>query len=57
MSLGCTADQGIAEFGELADYNVFFFVCNDQIERVESSKSLGLTIDVNLTWKKHIEKN
>ena len=29
---------------------------DDQLERVENSKSLGFTIDVNLTWKEHIDE-
>ena len=32
------------------------FVGNDQIERVNSSKSLGLKIYENLTWKRHIDE-
>jgi hypothetical protein len=32
------------------------FVGNDQIERVNSSKSLGLKIDENLPWKRHIDE-
>ena len=38
------------------DHEISVIVGNDQIERVESSKSLGLTIDVNLTRKEHIDE-
>ncbi len=35
------------------DHEINVFVGNDQIERVNSSKSLGLKIDENVTWKSH----
>jgi hypothetical protein len=38
------------------DHEINVFVGNDQIERVNSSKSLGLKIDENLTWKRHIDE-
>ena len=38
------------------DNEISVIVGNDQQERVENSKSLGLTTDVNLTWKEHIDK-
>ena len=38
------------------DHEISVIVGNDQIERVESSKSLGLTIDVNLTRKEQIDE-
>ena len=31
------------------------FVDNKRIKRVSSSESLGLTIDENLNWSKHID--
>ena len=37
-------------------HEINVFVGNDQIERVISSKSLGLKIDENLTWKRHIDE-
>ena len=37
-------------------HEINVFVGNDQIERVNSSKSLGLKIDENLTWKRHIDE-
>ena len=37
------------------NYNLKVCVDNDQINRVVKSKSLGLTIDENLTWKCHID--
>jgi hypothetical protein len=40
--------QRLAKFD---DHEINVFVGNDQIERVNSSKSLGLKIDENLTWK------
>ncbi len=39
------------------DHEINVFVGNDQIERVNSSKSLGLKIDENLTWKSHMMKS
>jgi hypothetical protein len=45
------ARQRLATFD---DHEINVFVGNDQIERVNSSKSLGLKIDENLTWKRHI---
>ena len=38
------------------DHEISVIVDNDQLERVENSKSLGLTIEVNLTWKEHIDE-
>ena len=38
------------------DHEINVFVGNDQIERVNSSKSLGLKIDEDLTWKRHIDE-
>ena len=37
------------------NYNLKVCVDNDQISRVVKFKSLGLTIDENLTWKCHID--
>ena len=37
------------------NYNLKVCVDNDQINRVVKFKSLGLTIDENLTWKCHID--
>ena len=37
-------------------HRINVFVGNDRIERVNSSKSLGLKIDENLTWKRHIDE-
>jgi hypothetical protein len=45
--------QSLATFD---DHEIYVFVGNDQIERVNSSKSLGLKIDENLTWKRHIDE-
>jgi hypothetical protein len=39
------------------DHEINVFVGNDQIERVNSFKSLGLKIDENLTWKRHIDES
>ena len=40
------------------DHEINVIVDNDLIliETVEKFKSLGLTIDVDYTWKKHIDK-
>ena len=38
------------------DREINVFVGNDQIERVNSSKSVGLITDENLTWKSHIDE-
>jgi hypothetical protein len=38
------------------DHEINVFVGNDQIERVNCSKPLGLKIDENLTWKRHIDE-
>jgi tRNA nucleotidyltransferase (CCA-adding enzyme) len=38
------------------DHEINVFVCNDQIKRVNSSKSLGLKIYENLTWKRNIDE-
>jgi hypothetical protein len=45
--------QRLASFD---DQEINVFVGNDQIERVNISKSLGLKIDENLTWKRHIDE-
>ena len=37
------------------NYNLKVCVDNDQINRVVKFKSVGLTIDENLTWKCHID--
>ncbi|XP_028405704.1 uncharacterized protein LOC114528270 [Dendronephthya gigantea] len=37
------------------DHDINVIVDKKQIEKVESTKSLGLSIDENLTWKKHID--
>ena len=37
------------------DHDINVFVNNKQIEKVKSTKSLGLSIDKNLAWKKHID--
>lgn len=41
---------------KLSLWCISVIVGKHQIERVESSKSLVLTIDVNLAWEKHIDE-
>ena len=44
--------QRLATHGNL---DLVVFVDNKRIKRVSSSESLGLTIDENLNWSKHID--
>ena len=46
----------VKDLATFDDHEINVFVGNDQIERVNSSKSLALKIDENLTWKSHIDE-
>ena len=37
------------------NHNIDVFVNNERIKRVASSKSLGVTLNKNLSWSKHTD--